>query len=206
MTPMQLVILIWLVFALYVGLFVLFLVFVAKHNIKVQIYTPYGNTWTVKSKRFRVTKDRKDGKMKLYPMGLKKKPWADLADVEAYMMPAEGRPVVDPKQVIKMRMTDNELQPFMVPLNMDDAGYIPGTLVNKLSELKLELWENTKSPLTKEEMLLKVALPLGLILLAICMLIFFPRIYEAIIAQKVSGFEAAKTSFLDRLKEARPLG
>lgn len=131
--------------------------------------------------------------------------WDDIKDSFTV---TESAPFIGVKKNIKFKdMGENEgLVAWMPPKDLDEKGVITNTRMVKVGTLREELYESTKSPLTKEELFIKVLLPMGLIILAMAMLIFFPKIYDVIIGSSTSAFETARTNVFDWLGQNKPVG
>jgi hypothetical protein len=209
MTPMeQIFMAIFLFFVIPIGGCIWVLWWLAINNVLVVITKEVEGVLMSRSFRARIKNE------KIYPMSTfirwRSKKVVDVVwdDIKDRFTVTESTPFIGVKSNIKFTdLGDNEgLVAWMPPKELDSKGVITNTRMVKIGTLRFELYESTKSQLTKEELFIKVLLPMGLIILAMAMLIFFPKIYEVIISNSTSAFETARSSVFDWLGQNKPVG
>lgn len=112
------------------------------------------------------------------------------------------------KVTTKLNDSHVEVSKFLVwypPVQLDKKGLINNIRMVKTNNLREELWASTDNT-TKAEMLFKVILPISLMVLAVMMLIFFPKIYETIMGSSQAALESAKMGWQDMVGQVKPLG
>lgn len=130
--------------------------------------------------------------------------WDDIKDCFTV---TESAPFIGVKKNIKFKdMGEYGLVAWMPPKELDTTNIVTNTRMVKIGAIREEVYESTKSPLTKQEMLIRVLLPMGLIVLAMAMLIFFPKIYDVIIGHSTTAFETARANVFDWLGQNKPVG
>lgn len=123
-------------------------------------------------------------------------------DIQPFIIPIEAG-WGSPKNVCKF---NSDMMPWCVSSDLETSGHISNDMVIKVNELREELYETTKNPLTTQEMLAKVLIPLGLIILAMVCVIFFPKIYHTIQDSTIQDYSAVRQGVLDIINSKRPLG
>lgn len=104
---------------------------------------------------------------------------------------AESAPIIGIKKVIKAQDTTDGLQAYTISRDVPEGAKISLNLVSWISESRHELHEETKRQLSKAEIFAQMAIPVGMIVLALACLVFFPKIYNTIME---TGNQAAKTA------------
>lgn len=106
---------------------------------------------------------------------------------------------------IKKEINIINFKQFWTPKD-DKINIIDNIKVLKLSNLRKDLWFSTDNK-TKADMLYKIILPLGLIVLAIACLIFFPKMYDKIMEYSGPSIQTATSGWLDSISNTfRPMG
>lgn len=189
-----------------VMLIIYMVVWLWRNNILVSVAEFKEGVFIMSSKRCRLVKE------KLYPIWCFwyrfGKPISVPIEVyEKCNMVSEGLPIVGIKQQLKLKKdADGLLIPWMPPDKLPDDGLISNMRVVRISGLRTELYESTKSELTRQELLMRIAIPMGLIILALAMIIFFPKIYEVVSGGTMTNYETARQSVFDWLGQAKPAG
>jgi hypothetical protein len=83
---------------------------------------------------------------------------------------------------------------------------IINTTVVWIIQAREELMEYTKPAEEKVDKLMKILLPMGLIILAICMLVFFPKIYNTVTAGGQTAVTTAVNGFTNIVDQIIPKG
>jgi len=119
-------------------------------------------------------------------------------NMKKYYIASEGLPIVGIKTVLKLKVYRNkELGlKFYVPWKpshklVETEMDIENVMLAWTSSSRIELYEATKSEMSNQELMLKFVLPVGLIILAMACLIFYPKMYAAVMD---SGNAVAKTA------------
>lgn len=208
MTPIVIIILVYVfLFGLPIFMLVFMFYWLWKNNINISVVENREGVNLYKSGRYRMTKHG------LYPIRCF---WAqpgkefpiDILIFNEYVMVSEGLPLIGTKQTLKLKYDsiDTLYTPWLPPVNLPNEGLVSNIRIVKIAALRQELWESTKSPLTRQELMMKLILPAGLIMLAIVMIIFFPKIYQALQGSNISNYEAAKDSIFNWLGQSKPPG
>jgi len=183
---------------------VFFVVWFRKNKFIIQISELRNGAYVLRSKRYRVVNDKFYSLLDVW----KKKPLKDVSyeQVKHHVLINEGQPIIGVKYIIKFSEVDGKLISWQPDFVNDTKPLIKNILMGWVDVTRAELYERTKPDLSKSEMLTKILLPMGLILLAICCLIFFPKIYESIIQHGNAVAESAVGRFTDTMDKIKPLG
>lgn len=127
-------------------------------------------------------------------------------DIKDYIIVTEGKPIIGINKTLKLKRIGSKLMPWLPNFDTERKGYITSARMAKINELRIQLYESTKNELSRNEMLMQVMLPMGLILLAIVLIIFFPKMYTAIMQNSGSIFETSKSAVYDWLGQNPPVG
>ncbi len=146
------------------------------------------------------------GKSKTIKKVYTKRLAVDYADIKDYLIITEGFPIIGAKLTLKLKREKSQLVPWLPKIEADSKGVTTNTRMVKIDNLREQLYETTKTPLSKNDMMLKVVLPMSLVLLAIVLIIFFPKIYEAVMAGSQSAFDQSKSAVFDWLQQNPPQG
>ena len=118
-----------------------------------------------------------------------------------YMLHNEGMPFVGPK----FKLFLWEKTPVTIPYEVDTC-IIKDTMISFLNVSKKELWTRTKPVMDAATIAKEILLPMGLILLGICVLIFFPKMYAAVSLQSSEGLKAAAGQLSGFVTNLIPVG
>lgn len=122
-------------------------------------------------------------------------------------MVAESMPIIGINKVIKGELQqDGKIHAYSVSHEYPKGARISLNLLSWISESRHELYEETKHIDTKAEMFAKIVVPIGMIVLAVACLVFFPKIYTAIMEQGNSAAASAGEKLANAIKELTPLG
>lgn len=132
----------------------------------------------------------------------------DWDDIKMYVLLVEGIPVISAKRMINLAVAGSGLAPSLPPSQLKEDYLITNTMMVRNKALMVDLYEMTKNPLTRNEMLLKLALPMGLILLALAVYVLFPKVYGVIMGNAPGAYNAAREGVWEFLKggAGRPVG
>lgn len=119
---------------------------------------------------------------------------------------AESVPIVGVRTVIKVRKEGDMLNAYTPNLSVPEGSKTNINLMSWISEVRHELFEETKRQLTKAELFAQIAVPLGIIVLAMACLIFFPKIYAAIMQEGNKAVEVSSRSLGEVIKGMFPGG
>jgi hypothetical protein len=149
-------------------------------------------------------------KGRFYPMRAFWHRWSKSIDIEGdykpFVMSAEGSPVIGILKVVNLKKIEDKLIPYCFPDLDELEQQVENLRMVKINVLRGELWEATKTPLSNSELLMKLALPLGMIVLAIATMIFFPDMFEAITKHSTSEMNAAQQVIVDAMKNSQVMG
>ena len=122
-------------------------------------------------------------------------------------MVTESTPIIGPRLVIKAEQKPNgNIDSYSVSKDIPTGARISLNAVSWVSESRHELYEETKHIDSKAEMFAKIMIPLGMIVLALACLVFFPKIYAAIMQEGNSAAAAAGKSLAEAIKDMTPMG
>ena len=111
-------------------------------------------------------------------------------DLKNYVMLCEGS-FLQPLYEINMTKVGNTYSAWL-PLTEDkEKDIIKNTAIVWIDQTRERLYEYTKQDTTNKDVLLKILLPLALIVLAMIMVIFFPKMYDAV---SQGGHQAVSTA------------
>ena len=148
----------------------------------------------------------------------------DYEEVKNYFINTESMPVLGVKQTLNLRKVFNECaicmlpdgketkhehtfsyKPWYPPLDLQKEGQIDNVSIVEINQLRTELWDST-DVLTTQDLLLKIAVPIALCIVAVALMIFFPKMYNAIISNDAALMEAAKVKWQDIVTTIKPVG
>jgi hypothetical protein len=127
--------------------------------------------------------------------------WEDIKD---YAIVTEGIPLIGAKLTVKLKRMGSKLVPWSPLKDLDEEGITSNTRMVKINDLRFQLYEATKNAMTREDIMLKVVLPMGLIMLAIILVIFFPKMYGAITEGSKSAFQSSSEAVFNWLGQNPP--
>jgi len=124
-----------------------------------------------------------------------------------FIVTAEGLPLISPTKVLNVAKDYNGLYtPYKIPVDLPSFKSINNIRIVKIRKIRKELWEATENT-SHAEIIYKLVLPVAATILAICCLIFFPRIYETIMQHSGNALESASSQWFDKITEfMKPLG
>jgi len=128
-------------------------------------------------------------------------------NIKNNLMTIDAIPILQPRKLLNVIfLEDGTYQLWKIPTKYDKKNVVNNLKIVKLRKLRKELWESTDNT-SNADLLYKLLLPMGMVLLAICCLIFFPKIYEAIMSNTVNALSAASDSWIDSLRNIKkPMG
>jgi len=128
-------------------------------------------------------------------------------EVEKYIMVTESIPIVGVKRTLKLTKDDDgNLIAWKPNTEIKNVDLIKPTLVAWVDKARTDLFETTKQDMTRKEMISKIIVPLSLVILAVCCIIFFPKMYAAVMAGGNAAVNSAFEKFSNLLSEYVPLG
>jgi len=128
-------------------------------------------------------------------------------EVEKYIMVTESIPIVGVKRTLKLtKDVDGNLIAWKPNIEIKNVDLIKPTLVAWVDKARTDLFETTKQDMTRKEMISKIIVPLSLVILAVCCIIFFPKMYAAVMAGGNAAVNSAFEKFSNLLSEYVPLG
>ena len=130
----------------------------------------------------------------------------DYEEFKDNFMMVEGIPFIGTKRTLKLCKQNNEYFSWEPPIKINAKGKIHNHCIVKINMLRTELYESTSNT-NKADMIYKFATPIALVILALAMLIFFPKIYDKIIEHGAAHFESSFGSWTEQITEKiKPLG
>lgn len=151
---------------------------------------------------------KEDIKSTFYPISdlFRRKPFAvPYEEIKDYFIMAESVPFIGIKHTLKLKIVDGAYYTWKPPEvdTTPDLSYILLTFTDKT---RRELYESTKQIMSNAELVARIALPIGMVVLALGCLIFFPKIYAAVMADGNAAAKTALTGFQEQLNKFVPLG
>lgn len=126
--------------------------------------------------------------------------------IKKYIMTLNAKPIIQPTKLLNiMKTKQDKIIPWKPKLKFREDNIINNLRIVKLRKLRKELWLSTDNT-TRADLLYKLALPFGIIILAICCLIFFPKIYDKIMSYSNNALQTAASSWVDQLKNIKTMG
>jgi hypothetical protein len=179
-----------------------------KNDINVQITKGEEGVFMSSGGRYRIAKGQ------LYHMKdfFKKKPLISEEEIKDYIIITEGLPVIGVKKTLKlfngMINDDKEesLKPWFPVFNDDIKPELLNSKIAFTETTRKDLYEATKLEMSKAEIMQKIVLPMGMLVLAIACLIFFPKIYAAIKSEGNIAIKTAISRFGELMEGFAPLG
>lgn len=168
-----------------------------KHKYLLQFSKKDGNTLILKSGRYR----RINSNFYSITDIFKRKPFAHNVINRDHYIVTESTPIIGVQYTIKI-INNSSWQ----PVKIDDTPLINNILIGWLHTTRKELYESTKSEVSRGELLAKIILPIGLIILAMACLIFFPKIYESILTNGNAVANTALSQFSETVNKIVPIG
>jgi len=126
-------------------------------------------------------------------------------DLGDYFLATESAPIIGVKTTIELKKIEDKYVPWKHSKNIRKSG-IDSNKVAWTESTRNELYESTKPEISKAEQFSKIILPIGLIILAIACLIFFPKIYNTIMEQSTKVAETAISRFTETMNRFIPIG
>jgi len=135
----------------------------------------------------------------------------DYEKVQQYKFLLESMPLIGAKLGLNILIEyDNEgnkiIKSWLPKYELTDDELIINTTVVWIIQAREELMEYTKPDEKKADILMKILLPMGLIILAICMLVFFPKIYNTITSGGQMAVSTAVSGFNSIVDKMIPIG
>lgn len=122
-----------------------------------------------------------------------------------YIMINEGVPLISPKKILNVLQYKTGMIPWLVP-SINTIKSINNIRIVKLRKIRKELWDSTDNT-TKADVLIKLAIPAMMVILAIAVCIFFPKMYEKIMSYTQPALEEATKGWIESLRSfKKPLG
>jgi hypothetical protein len=122
----------------------------------------------------------------------------------------EGMPFIGVKKTLKLyKFSCFDSKGYKVwhpPSKFNVKSIIKPTRIAWVSQTREDLFESTKNDMTRKEMLSKMVIPISLIVLALACLIFFPKMYDAVLSSGNNIANTAIDRFSGFLETYIPLG
>jgi len=136
----------------------------------------------------------------------KRKPYK-VNNADCNEMVAESMPIIGVRKVIRAEKQPNgEINAYSVSRDIPDSARISLNAISWISESRHELYEETKHIDSAKELFAKMAIPIGMVILALACLVFFPKIYTAIMEQGNAAASGVGQALADSIKEMIPKG
>lgn len=145
------------------------------------------------------------GKQQVIKRTIQEKQPVLYSQIKDYAIVTESLPIIGVEETIKLKRDGSKLIPWLPQTDLRDVGLTTNTRMVKINDLRFQLYEATKNPLTTSEVLIQIAIPFALIMLAAVMVIFFPKMYAAITKGSQAAFEASKDAVWNFLRQNPPL-
>jgi hypothetical protein len=127
-------------------------------------------------------------------------------DIKKYALVTEGLPFIGVKLSVKLKRMGSKLIPWLPDTDLTDKGITTNTRMVKINYLRVQLYDSTKNPVSTQDLLMKIAVPMGLVMLAIVLVIFFPKMYGAITEGSATAFQGSKEAVFEWLGQNAPRG
>lgn len=132
------------------------------------------------------------------------------SDIKDYFIVTESVPIIGVKltlNLVKETVGGGGVQytPWHPPEKLDSEGDIDNIVIVKVNKIRETVWESTDNS-SKADMWAQIALPVGLMVLAALCVVFFPKMYDAIMAQKYNAMRLAAENWQDLIGKIKPLG
>lgn len=190
MNQTQFLIIYWSIYAVVI---ILLMAWMRKNNVMVNVSRWGDGVLEARSTRSRVGKDKL-----IYSMFdlFGRNP---LIVDHQYKITTESVPFVGIKYTLFLMYDGKDYHPVEID---DDNLNLPldSNIISIVNMARTELYENTKPELGMREVLNNFVLPMGTILLAICCLLFFPKIYDAIMEQSTAVAKTAISGWSEAVK------
>lgn len=123
------------------------------------------------------------------------------------ILTTEGIRFISPNKILNIvKLDEYDYKAWTPPNDVSKIKKINNIRIVKLRKLRKELWESTDNT-TRAEQIYRLILPVAATILAMCCLIFFPRIYDHIMSYSNNALASAASSWADQLKNfMRPMG
>ena len=218
MTPQQMI---QIIIGMYVFLgfgFIYTFYWLMKNDFKINITLIREGTPFTISTRGRILKD------KFYRIGdmFTKKPIPnmDYQRLKDSIIMNEGFPFIGVKKVLFLKAKIKDVvcgegikhdeiikyEPFIPTINNLTEIKITDTMLSWLYTSKKELFAATEPKMTREQIMRDFVLPMSLVILAVMVLIFFPKIYMSIKAASSEAMGQATGKLTDAITKFIPLG
>lgn len=180
-----------------------------KNNILITVAEFEDNVIKYKSFRGRESKN--------YYYGFKdffsRKPFdIKVKDCKDFYITAESIPIIGIKKILNLKKIETEINkpkeyiPYFVYDEDNENVFINENIIAWVNEARSDLYKSTELKLSTKDQILRLIVPIGIILLAISCLIFFPKIYESVMQTGNAVANNALTGFTQKLTEFIPKG
>jgi hypothetical protein len=134
----------------------------------------------------------------------------DYDQVKSYEYILESMPFIGAKLGINILINNDgknkQYIAWLPKYELTEDELIINTNIVWCSQARTELLEYTKPDEKKVDILMKILLPMGLIILAICILVFFPKIYEVVTQGGQAAVQTAVSNFNSIVEQMIPKG
>jgi hypothetical protein len=135
----------------------------------------------------------------------KRKPYI-VNNAQMNEIPAISMPIIGIKRIIYAYKDYNQVNAYSISTTIPHQCRVSLNLLSWIAESRKQLYEETKHQDTKAEMFAKIIIPMGMIILALACLVFFPKIYTAIMEQGNAAAQSVGQSLAEAVKQMTPLG
>lgn len=218
MTPQQMI---QIIIGIYVFLgfgFIYTFYWLVKNNLAIKITMTREGTPYSRSIRGRIVNDKFYHVKDMFTK--KALPNLDYQRLKSYIIMNEGFPFIGVKKALFLRATIEDVRDSDGIKHDEIIKYEPiepttkdlkeikvtDTMISWLYTSKKELFTATEPKMTREEVMRDFILPMSLVILAVMVLIFFPKIYMSIKAASSEAMSGATGKLADAVTKFIPIG
>ena len=136
---------------------------------------------------------------------LKRQPLIFEENLEEHMLATESMPIIGVKKTIEAKRIKDKMIIWKHNNDLPSGGF-SNNIVAWTDSTRTELYESTKPEVSKADQIKKLLIPMGLFVVALACLIFFPKIYGAIMENGNIVAETAVNRFTETMNKFIPVG
>ena len=187
-----------------ISIFIFVIYWFKKNNILIQVTEFKNNVIVYSSIRCRIKGNElysfKDflGKKEI---GINKDMYKD------FLIKSEGLPVFGTNLILNVKRHKGKYFPYIIYLNENEQNVlVDDNMVAWVNEARNDLYKATELKISTQDQVIKFIVPIGIILLAISCLIFFPKMYEVVMETGNAAAKSAISDFTGTLTKFIPKG
>ncbi len=206
MELIQAIIIIVLMWSFVLLVFTFMIFWFRRNNISIRVAEEKNNLILFSFLRARESK----GKYYLFKDWFSKKPIdLNVDDCKNFYITSESIPIFGVKKILNVKKIEDEGNILFVPYliyNFESEVLIDDNMVAWVNEARTDLYKSTELQLSTKDQIIRLIVPIGIILLAISCLIFFPKIYESVMQTGNAVANSAISGWTQKLTEFIPKG